>query len=86
MKLFRFSSSETDFFAADTREQAVDAYQREYGLTARDMGDVAVDEADPNTIEVYPDGWDYDSDEAPPTAAEIMQTMKRPGLVASTNS
>lgn len=86
MKLFRFKSGEIDWVAADTVEQATDAYKREYGLRDRDMDDVQVEEWDANAVEVYPDGWDYDSDDDPPTAAEIMATMKRPGLVASTNA
>lgn len=83
MKLYRFKTDETDWIAADTQEQAVKAYMSEYGLSERDLDGVEIDEWDPNKIEVYPDGWDYDSDDAPPTAAEVMADMKSPGLVAS---
>jgi hypothetical protein len=87
MKLFKFASSESDWIAADTQEHAVEIYMRDYGLAASDMQDVEVSEVDPNEVEVFPDGWDYEDDEAePPSAAEIMETMKCPGLVCSTNN
>jgi hypothetical protein len=82
MKLFRFDNGEQDWIAAETQEQAVKIYMGEYGLNDRDMTDVEISEADPQTVQVYPDGWDYDDDEAePPTAAEF---MAKPGLVCST--
>ena len=82
MKLFKFQSSETDFIAAETQEHAADLYRREYGLHERDMEGVEITEADPASVWVYPDGWDYEDDDTePPTAAEF---MTKPSLVCST--
>lgn len=84
MKLFRFRSGETDWVAADTVEEAIAAYKAEYGLNDRDMDGVVVVECDAESVSVYPDDWDYDSEDEPPTAAAVMSFMKRPGLVATT--
>lgn len=83
MKLFRFDNGEQDWIAAETQEQAINIYVRKYGLSDRDMTELEISEvADPTTVEVYPDGWDDEDEEAePPTAAEFMQ---KPGLVCST--
>jgi hypothetical protein len=82
MKLFRFDNGEQDWVAAETQDQAVTLYMREYGLSGSDMADCEISEVDPDTVEVYPDGWDYEDDEAePPTAAEFMQ---KPGIVCTT--
>lgn len=82
MKLFKVDNGETDWIAAETQEQAVKIYMGEYGLNDRDMTDVEISEVDPLTVQVYPDGWDFEDDEAePPTAAEFMD---KPGLVCST--
>ena len=86
MKLYAFeTAAETDWIAANTDEEARIAYMGHYGLSERDMDGVDISEVDPESVELYPDDWDYDDDEAePPTATEIMAKMKRPGLVAST--
>ena len=84
MKLFAFRGSETDWIAADTHADAISILKRHYGISDRDVAGSyeVIEEVDPASVEVYPDGWDYDDDEAePPTAAEF---MTKPGLVCST--
>lgn len=82
MKLFRFDNGERDWIAAETQDHATKLYMNYYGLSDCDMDGMTIDEVDPSSVEVYPDGWDYEDDEAePPTAAEF---MTKPGLVCST--
>jgi hypothetical protein len=83
MKLFKFDNGEQDWIAAETQEQAAEIYQNEYGLRDCEMAEVSISEvADPTAVEVYPDGWDYEDEEAePPTAAEF---MTKPGIVCTT--
>ncbi len=87
MELFAIATgAETDWVAASDESEARAVYKNHYGLSDRDMEGVEVSQVDPRTVSVYPDGWDYENDEAePPTAAEIMATMRGPDLVASTN-
>ena len=85
MRLYVFENGERDWIAANSDTEARAVYMSEYGLSVRDMEDVKVtEEANPDGVEVYPDGWDYDSEDDPPTAAEVMAKMKAPGLVCST--
>ncbi len=81
--LFRLDNGETDWVAAETKEQAAEIYQNEYGLRDCEMAEVEISEvADPTGVEVYPDGWDYEDEEAePPTAAEF---MTKPGIICTT--
>lgn len=83
MKLFRLDNGEVDWIAAETQEQAARIYQIEYGLRDCEMAEVDISEVtDPTTVEVYPDDWDYDDEEAePPTAAEF---MTKPGIICTT--
>lgn len=85
MKLYRFYvAGETDYVAAPTQERAMEIYMNEYGLAAGDMFDVGCSEADPESVECYPDDWDYEDDEAePPSAAQF---MSKPGLVCTTRT
>lgn len=85
MKLYRIDSGERDWFAANSEAEALAAYRKEYGLSDRDMDGVEICEADPDAVEVYPDDWNDESEDDPPTAAEVMATMKKPGLVCSTH-
>lgn len=84
MKLFAFRGPETDWVAADTHADAIRILKLHYGISDRDVAgsyDV-IEEVDPASVEVYPDDWDYEDDEAElPTAAEF---MTKPGLVCST--
>ena len=43
------------------------------------------EEENPSRVEVYPDDWDYDSEDDPPLAIEVMAKMTKPGIVCSTN-
>ncbi len=82
MRLYRFEAGEIDWVAAESLEQANDIYRRHYGLSDAEVASVEASEVDPSSVEVYPDDWDYEDDEAePPTAAEF---MTKPGLVCST--
>jgi len=87
MKLWLFdTNAERDWVAANDEGEARRVYMQHYGLSERDMDGVDISEADPSEVEVYPEGWDFDDDEAElPNAAEIMAKMTKPGLVASTN-
>lgn len=85
MKLYVIENVERDWIAANTESEALTIYRNEYGLSDRDMEDVKIaEESSPDRVEVFPDDWDYDSDDDPPTAAEMMEKMKAPGLVCST--
>lgn len=88
MKLYAFETmAETDWVAGKDHDEARRAYMLHYGLSERDMDGVDVSEVDPASVECYPDDWDYDDDEAePPTAADFMAKMTKPGLVGSTAS
>jgi len=87
MKLYAISTSaETDWIAADDEQQARTAYMVEYGLSERDMDSVEISLVDePGSVTVYLDELDAETGEqAEATAAEVMASMKRPGLVCST--
>ena len=84
MKLFRFAGAETDWVAAADEMSARDILKRHYGISDDDIAGSyeSIEEVEPTSVEVYPDDWDYEDDEAePPTAAEF---MTKPGLVCST--
>lgn len=84
MKLYRFHGVETDWIAAETLDHARELLRRHYGITESDIDGSyeSIEEVEPDSVEVYTDGWDYEDDEAePPTAAEF---MAKPGLVCST--
>ena len=83
-RLFKFEGHETDYIAAENETHARDLLKRHYGIDDSDIEGSyeTICEVDPTTVEVYPDGWNYEDDEAePPSAAEF---MAKPGLVCST--
>lgn len=87
LKLFAFEGAETDWIAANTEDEARHVLKRHYGIDDSDIDGSyeSISEVDPTKVEVYPDGWDYEDDEAePPSAAEVMTKMTKPQLVAST--
>jgi len=84
MKLFAFRGAETDWIAATNEADARRMLRLHYGITEDDIDGSyeVIEEVDPASVEVYPDDWDYEDDEAePPTAAEF---MTKPGFVCST--
>ena len=87
MNLYRFSGTETDWVAADTLADARSALMAHYGISAEDvaMSYDTVDQVDdPSTVYVEPEGWTEDHEDEDWTAADVMETMSGPGLVAST--
>lgn len=87
LKLFEIDSgAEQDWFAATSADEALRLYRNHYGLSDRDMDGVKAGEvATPESVEVYTDEIDADTEEpVTRTAVEVMAEMKRGGLVCST--
>ena len=87
MKLFRFLGTETDWIAANDEAEAKQVLIRHYGISADDIAYSyeSIDEVEPSTVEIYPDGWGYKNNKAaPPNATALMATLTKPQLVCST--
>lgn len=87
LKLYEFSGAETDWVAASSEDEARDVLMRHYGIGPHDVSGSyeSIGVVDGTSVEMLPDDWDYDDEDAvPPTAADVVAKMTKPGFVCST--
>ena len=87
LKLYEFSGAETDWVAANSEDEARELLMRHHGISPEDIAGSyeSITVVDGTSVEMLPDDWDYDDEDAePPTAADKVAQMTKPGFVCST--